>query len=113
MKAQDKVYHSWVDTDGVRHLTLNGTPLKMVKIRGDETRISLVYFYMMCASERHIKPDHMVVRFLERALGRRVHNREVAQLLTGAAFLLHDLYPHITPRVLDNLIWQYESERSR
>jgi len=82
-------------------------------IPGQRSRISLVYFYMLCGSERHVKPDRRVVRFLERTLGRSVDIREVAQLLTGAAFLLHDLYPHITPRVLDNLIWQYESERSR
>jgi len=61
------------------------------EIPGLRSRISLVYFYMMCGSEQHVKPDRMVVSFLERTLDRRIHNREVGPLLTGAAFLLHDL----------------------
>jgi len=36
---------------------------------------------MMCGSERHVKPDRMVVRFISRMLNRRVHEREVQDLV--------------------------------
>jgi hypothetical protein len=66
---------------------------------------------MMGGSERHVKPDRMVVRFISRVLNRRVHECEVQDLVHGAAYLLHFTYPHITPRILDNILWSYERSR--
>jgi hypothetical protein len=63
---------------------------------------------MMCGSERHVKPDLMVMRFISRVLNRKVHEREVQELVQGAAYLLHLTYPYMTPRILDNTIWLYE-----
>jgi hypothetical protein len=81
-------------------------------IPGQRSGISLVYFFMMCGSERHVKPDRMVVRFISRVLNRKVHEREVQELVHGAAYLLHFTYPYMTPRILDNLIWMYERSSS-
>lgn len=105
---------------GVRYLedvaTVMDNPEFEASIRGipgQRSGISLTYFYMMAGSERHVKPDRMVTRYLERTLNRKVHEREVQDLVTGAAYLLDQVYPHITPRMLDNIIWLFESQRSR
>jgi len=80
-------------------------------IPGQRSRINLVYFYMMCGSERHVKPDRMVMRFVSRVLNRRVHVREVQELVSGAAYLLHFAHPNMSPRILDNAIWLSECSR--
>jgi hypothetical protein len=81
-------------------------------IPGQTSGVSLAYFCMMCGSERHVKPNRLVVHFFSRTLNRKVHESEVQYLVTGAAYLLHFEYPWMTPRILDNLIWMYERERS-
>lgn len=79
--------------------------------RNQRSGISLIYFYMMAGSERHVKPDRMVVRFISRVLNRKVCEREVQELVSGAAYLLHFSHPYMTPRILDNAIWSYERAR--
>ncbi len=81
------------------------------RIRGQRSGISLIYFYMMCGSETHVKPARMVLRYLSRVLKRQVSAHEVQPLVTRASHALNPKYPHMTPRLLDTYIWQYERKR--
>lgn len=74
-------------------------------IPGQKSGISLVYFYMLAGDDQWVKPDRMIVRFLEKALGRKVRIDEAQALLENAAALLKPRYPEITPRLLDYEIW--------
>ena len=77
-------------------------------IPGQRSGISLQYFWMLTGSEDFIKPDRMVIRFLETALNRPVTIAEAPTLLREAARQLSISYPKITPRLLDYAIWQHQ-----
>jgi hypothetical protein len=77
-------------------------------IRGQSSGVSLRYFYMLAGVEAEIKPDRMIVRFIEAALGRKVNVKECHKLLVAAAEELRAKYPDVTPRSLDHIIWRYQ-----
>ncbi|MGN7409168.1 hypothetical protein [Sporosarcina sp. SAFN-010] len=76
-------------------------------IPGQKSGISLVYFYMLAGEDKWIKPDRMVVRFLEKVLKRGVRIDEAQNLLERSSELLGNQYSNITPRLLDYQIWNY------
>ena len=76
-------------------------------IPGQKSGISLVYFYMLAGEDEKIKPDRMIIRFLEKALQRQVKLEEAQHLLEASASILSAEYKHITPRLLDYQIWNY------
>jgi hypothetical protein len=78
-------------------------------IPGQGSGISLRYLWMLGGSDDIIKPDRMIMRFLQRALGREPSMREAQALLAGAAGLLKFKFPHLTPRLLDYKVWEYEA----
>lgn len=80
-------------------------------IPGQGSGISLRYFYMLTGSESDVKPDRMIGRFVQAALGRSLGVEETAVLLAETCALLAQTYPSLTPRKLDNLIWEYQRER--
>ncbi|CAI9386350.1 hypothetical protein BACSP_04546 [Bacillus sp. T2.9-1] len=77
-------------------------------IPGQKSGISLVYFYMLAGEDQWVKPDRMIVRFLEKALQRKVMIEEAQILLEGTTNILLEQYSNITPRLLDYQIWNYE-----
>jgi hypothetical protein len=77
-------------------------------IPGQRSGISLQYFWMLTGSEDFIKPDRIVIRFLESALNRSVTVAEAPTLLREASRQLSISYPQITPRLLDYAIWQHQ-----
>ncbi len=83
-------------------------------IPGQKSGISLKYFWMLTGSENFIKPDRMVVRFVETALNcfsipsTSQNIKEVEQLLRCACKDIETRYPNITPRLLDHEIWKYQ-----
>nr|WP_284929296.1 hypothetical protein [Bacillus subtilis] len=81
-------------------------------IPGQKSGISLVYFYMLAGDDHWIKPDRMIVRFLEKAIQRKVKIEEAQSILVGATNILAEKYPNITPRLLDYQIWNYERNNS-
>lgn len=81
-------------------------------ISGQKSGISLVYFYMLAGDDHWIKPDRMIVRFLEKAIQRKVKIEEAQSILVGATNILAEKYPNITPRLLDYQIWNYERNNS-
>lgn len=83
---------------------------KIRQIPGQGSGISLSYLWMLAGSDESVKPDRMVVCFLENALGRPVRLVEAQPLLSQAAALLQDSFPGVTPRLLDNEIWKLQRQ---
>lgn len=63
---------------------------------------------MLAGSDEFIKPDRMMLRFLQAALGRPVLTGEAQVLVTGATERLRVTYPHLTPRLLDHEAWKHQ-----
>ena len=80
-------------------------------IPGQRSGISLKYFFMLSGSNDFIKPDRMVLRFLENILKRPVTPQEAQLLLYEVSNILKSKYPHLTPRLLDHTIWIYQRQR--
>ena len=78
------------------------------RIPGQRSGISLRYFAMLCGDETLIKPDRMTARFLQSALGRPVSLDEMQALYAGACAALNISHPALTPRRLDNAVWNYQ-----
>jgi hypothetical protein len=53
----------------------------------------------------------MVARFIWSATGKEYSVEDMHLAIVGAADLLKDKYPHLTPRRLDSLIWNYQRQR--
>lgn len=81
------------------------------QIPGQKSGISLRYFYMLAGEKNYIKPDRMILRFTEHVLGKPYGPEDTANLLIQACDLLAKDYPGLTPRKLDNLIWNYQRGR--
>lgn len=81
------------------------------KIPGQRSGISLQYFYMLAGFEDEIKPDRMVKRFIQDALGKSLENADLTTLLIGTANVLEEDHPGLTPRALDHAIWQYQQQK--
>ena len=82
-------------------------------IKGQRSGISLRYLFMLTGSDEIIKPDRMILGFLSDALERNVKTKEAQALVVGAITTLRSKYPHLTPRLLDHLMWNYQRTRSR
>jgi len=77
-------------------------------IPGQASGISLRYFYMLVGSEDFIKPDRMVARFIWAATQRQVTVEQMHVVIVGAAKILSQQYPSLTPRRLDHMIWNFQ-----
>jgi len=78
-------------------------------IKGQSSGISLKYFYMLAGNEDMIKPDRMIMRFLEDILGKAVKMNEAQEILYQAASKISlDLNKPISAMLLDNHIWKYQ-----
>ena len=80
-------------------------------IPGQSSGISIGYFFMLAGNDDLIKPDRWIMSFLQRCLGRTCTTSEAGLLLTKVCESLQPQYPHLTPRLLDNMIWNYERSR--
>lgn len=78
------------------------------KIPGQKSGISLTYFFMLAGSDDLIKPDRMIVRFLESISGENVSLSDCQIILTEVAKKLQKDGFDITAKKLDNLIWNYQ-----
>jgi len=77
-------------------------------IPGQSSGISLKYFFMLAGCDCYIKPDRMILRFLKRVLNKDVSIVEAQILLKEASKILAKDYINMTPRLLDNEIWNFE-----
>ncbi|WP_371323173.1 hypothetical protein VX159_12240 [Dechloromonas sp. ZY10] len=77
-------------------------------IPGQRSGISLQYFSMLAGSDDFIKPDRMILRFVQPVLGRSVALDEAQALLAATVRFLNNSYPTLTPRLLDYILWNYQ-----
>jgi hypothetical protein len=77
-------------------------------IPGQTSGISLRYFFMLAGNENFIKPDRMVIRFLQEATGKLYRPTECHDFLIAVTEELNKKGYEITPRKLDSLIWNYQ-----
>ncbi|MGG7035768.1 MAG: hypothetical protein ACI7YS_11340 [Flavobacterium sp.] len=82
--------------------------IEIKKIPGQNSGISLTYFFMLAGSDELIKPDRMIVRFLENISGEKVSLNDCQVILTEVSNQLKKNGFNITPKKLDNLIWNYQ-----
>jgi hypothetical protein len=80
----------------------------IAEIPGQRSGISTRYFYMLVGSDDYIKPDRMVARFIRAAIQQTLSVETSHELIVGAQQVLAKDYLHLTPRLLDYLIWQYQ-----
>ena len=83
------------------------------RIPGQTSGISISYFFMLAGTENLIKPDRWIGMFLKRHLGSEPRPAEAQSLISGACDILRTKFPHLTPRLLDYVIWNHERERER
>ena len=76
-----------------------------LKIKGQSSGISFGYFMMLLGQEG-IKPDRMIIRFLEKALARKVSTDEAREMLAEVAHKLS-----LSQIQLDHAIWNYQRGR--
>ncbi len=78
---------------------------EIARIRGQSSGLSTRYFYMLAGDDNFIKPDRMIRRFLQLAIGRELSMQECQKLLlTTYSEPVRD-YPLLTPLNLDHEIW--------
>ncbi|MBI3793605.1 MAG: hypothetical protein HY280_02610 [Nitrospinae bacterium] len=80
-------------------------------IKGQGSGLSLDYFYMLAGNEGLVKPDRMVIRFVESSIGRGTTSNEASDLVIQACDLLKKDFPTLTPRLLDFEIWNFQKDR--
>jgi len=76
---------------------------RIKSIKGQGSGISLQYFFMLAGNDNFIKPDRMIVRFIERIVNERVKLCDCTYLLKQVSKELG-----LSPRLLDNAIWNYQ-----
>jgi hypothetical protein len=77
-------------------------------IPGQGSGISLKYFFMLAGSKNLIKPDRMVLRFLQAATGHKYNLKDCQTALSATTLELNKLGYDLTPQVLDNAIWNFQ-----
>jgi hypothetical protein len=69
---------------------------------------------MLAGEDCYVKPDRMLCRFVAEAAGWPDMSPRSARdaVIAACAELARD-FPHLTPRLLDHLIWSYQRASSR
>ena len=80
---------------------------KLQEIHGQGKEV-VRYFFMLCGDENFVKADIWILQFLSSILQRDVKDVEAEPLLKAVAIELRQENSGITPRLLDNIIWQYQ-----
>lgn len=94
------------DIEGI--INDNQFEIEIKEIPGQKSGISLKYFFMLAGSDDLIKPDRMIVRFLENYSNKKISLEDCQVILTGVTEQLKNNGFNITAKKLDNLIWEYQ-----
>jgi hypothetical protein len=81
---------------------------EILDIPGQRSGISLKYFFMLSGSEDLIKPDRMIIRFLDQYSIKKLSLNDCQRVLTEVSKNLNKMGFKLTPKKLDNLIWNYQ-----
>ena len=80
-------------------------------IPGQTSGLSLKYFFMLSGSKDLVKPDRMILRFLEDVTSKKYSIQDAQVILVDACEILKNDYSNITPRLLDHEIWKYQRKK--
>ena len=84
----------------------------MRRVPGQGSGISVAYWKMLSGDSEGVKPDRMILRFVERALGRKVFADDARRLLVESAERVSvEKAAVMSPRLLDYAIWAHERNR--
>lgn len=89
-------------------ITNNQFEIEIKKIAGQKSGISLKYFFMLAGSDDLIKPDRMILRFLENISDEDLNFNDCQLILTTVTEELNNNGFDITAKKLDNIIWNYQ-----
>ena len=78
------------------------------KIPGQKSGISFKYFLMLCGLENFVKPDRMIIRFLESVAHEKIKSEDCQPILQETLDMMNQKGFNLTLRKLDNLIWNYQ-----
>lgn len=81
---------------------------QILNIKGQSSGISLKYFFMLAGNNDFIKPDRMIIRFLESATNKTFNLEECQEILTKVTAILKKEVPNMNAKLLDNQIWNYQ-----
>ena len=85
-------------------------------IPGQGSGISLKYFFMLAGKDDQIKPDRMILRFVDAALKRKpgtTATDEAETLLRDAHEILRKEHSSLTLRELDYVIWDHQRSQDK
>ncbi|MHA5218531.1 hypothetical protein [Dysosmobacter sp. Phy] len=92
-------------------ITAKGIPFEaeqeILRIPGQQSGLSLRYFYMLSGDDSQAKPDRHVLRFLKENTGNDYSIPQARDVLGNVVELLKEKYPNLTVRLLDYSIWDY------
>ena len=86
---------------------------EILRIPGQQSGLSLRYFYMLSGDDSQAKPDRHVLRFLKEQMGNDYSIQQAQDVLRDTVELLRGKYPHLTVRLLDYSIWNYMAHRQK
>jgi hypothetical protein len=107
-----KKYNLEYPSDLRNKSNLNDFEYDVKLIPGQKSGISLRYFYMLAGEINLIKPDRMIMRFLEESTNKKVSIEESQNLLLAVAESMCELGYLINAKKLDNLIWNYQRSKT-
>jgi hypothetical protein len=102
-----KKFHIETKED-VNKLTNPDIEHEVRKIPGQTSGISFKYFLMLSGIEGYVKPDRMIIKFIETSANVKIKQEDCQPILQSALTRLSQQGFNLTLRELDNLIWNYQ-----
>ena len=66
---------------------------------------------MLAGNNTLIKPDRMIIRYVESITSEKLSEEKIISLLEDAASILSKDYSNINPRSLHHEIWKFQREQ--
>lgn len=92
--------------------------IEIKSIPGQGSGLSLAYFFMLSGAEDLVKPDRWLIDFIREALKATCPQvtclpSYAQKLLVGSCEILKVKYPHLSPKLLDNTIWNHQRNQEK
>ena len=84
---------------------------KIREIPGQKSGVSFKYFLMLAGNCDLIKPDRMIIRYIENIIQEKLSEEKIMDLIKKAAEVFEKEFPNITPRSLDHEIWKFQRQQ--
>lgn len=84
---------------------------KLRALPASSSGVAVRYFRMLAGDDDQVKPDRMILRFIEDCIGNMMGPDEAATIIQDACALLKKVHPHLTPRLLDFEIWKHQRDK--